>query len=76
MRFLDWFLLLFIFAFTIPRSVEAQNQAEQREGKRNNKVLAEEIDGDLQGGEKWATNERKEDLGQIIQLYKIGPLPE
>uniref|UniRef100_A0A0D3CQ38 Malectin-like domain-containing protein n=2 Tax=Brassica oleracea var. oleracea TaxID=109376 RepID=A0A0D3CQ38_BRAOL len=27
MRFLDWFLLLFIFAFTIPRSVEAQNQA-------------------------------------------------
>ncbi|CAN6931233.1 unnamed protein product [Brassica oleracea] len=27
MRFLDWFLLLFIFAFTTPRSVEAQNQA-------------------------------------------------
>ncbi|WZZ64349.1 hypothetical protein YC2023_075719 [Brassica napus] len=28
MRFLDWFLLLFIFTFTIPRSVEAQNRAE------------------------------------------------
>lgn len=27
MRFLDWFLLLFIFTFTIPRSVEAQNRA-------------------------------------------------